>query len=141
MKLQQRKVWYNAPFNLCRIGVELRELCSLCIVFTSYLIHFQPTYCALLHLCANSSWMKQWCSMLQTRGRGVKCRLGGLQTLCRPRSCCRRSLQDSAAMVPFDRAEKKVTAGAGFHITLNYLPADFNKHEKDVFSSYSRLQD
>lgn len=70
----------------------------------------------------------------------MKCRLGGLQTLCRPRSCC-RSLQDSAAMVPFDRAEKKVTAGAGFHITLNYLPADFNKHEKDAFSSYSRLQD
>lgn len=27
----------------------------------------------------------------------------------------------SAAMIPFDTAEKKVTAGAGFDILLNYL--------------------
>lgn len=46
--------------------------------------------------------------------------IGGLHLL-QTTTCCRRSLQLSAAWIPFDTAEKKVTGGAWFDISLNDL--------------------
>jgi len=71
--------------------------------------------------------------MLQTSGRGAKYKSSGLYFKrradhdCVAGGLCKRS----AAMIPFDTAENKVTAGAWFHISLNYLTADSNKHHRD----------
>lgn len=53
---------------------------------------------------------------------------------------CRRSLQRSTAMISFDAAEKKVTGGAWFGISSNYLLQASAKHRKEVFGSFCHLR-
>lgn len=95
--------------------------------------------CTPLCLCVTRRWVK-CCSTLQTRRRCMQ--LGGLHFKRHadhdPR--CRRSLQGCAASIPFDAAEKKVTGGAWFGISLDDLPAGFGRHHKDVFWSCCRLR-
>lgn len=125
---------------LCKVGcyTDLITCARRAIFFTSY-----PILSSLhtVHCCVCVSLSVGW-------SRAVRCVKpeaevwsadwwAPLQTSCRPRPCCRRSLQRSAAMIPFDTAEKKVTGGAWFDIALNYLPAGKQTPQRRVLQLLS----
>lgn len=72
--------------------------------------------------------------------QGCEVQIGGLHFKHLVDHRAAAGLCSRSAMIPFDTAEKKVTGGAWFDISLNDLRAGFSKHHKDAFRSCCRLQ-